>query len=308
MKMKTTALTMTLTALLAVPASASGKYQELHQELQIMQSILQTALEQNRQSESLKVRELDATYLQGHGVVFEMQAGSANRLLRFNFGELIDDLVPHAPAAPVPPGAEEFEIRFDFDEDSIEENINHAMEQAREVWQRVEEQSQHLRSQVRELAWEMRESERELTDLKFEKRHADEERLAEIEQESEELRKRLRELKQQQEELSASAKKVEQEKREQLERKREAREQQYKRFLAQFEDTLADTLCKYGSGLKSLPRDEQVSVILKDFVQQQDSKHRQDKIYIFSQKDISDCVAGKMEKDKLLSKVNTYQF
>ena len=192
------------------------------------------------------------------------------------------------PMPPSPDGEHgNFEVNFDFDEQAIEENIEYAMEQASEVWQQVAEQTQRLKSEVRELAWEMRESERRLTDLKFEKRHADGERLKEIEEQSEKLRKELRELEQKKQELTASAQKMEQEKREQLALKRQARQQQYKSFLARFEDTLADTLCKYGSGLKSLPQNEKVSVVLKDFAQQEERGNRQDKIYIFSQKDIS---------------------
>jgi len=308
--MNKTAMAVILSALLSGPVAANTQnMQELHQELEIMQNIMQTALEQSYSKEPLGVSELDATYLAGQGVVFELNADRGSRIFRFNFGEFFDGLAPRPPMPPSPDGEHgSFEVDFDFDEQAIEENIELAMEQASEVWQQVAEQTQRLKSEVRELAWEMRESERRLTDLKFEKRHADGERLKEIEQQSEKLRKELRELEQKKQELTASAKKMEQEKREQLARKREAKEQQYKRFLARFEDTLADTLCKYGSGLKSLPEDEQISVVLKDFVQQQERGKRQDKIYIFSQKDVSACVTGKLDKESLLGKVNTYEF
>ncbi|WP_156413711.1 hypothetical protein [Lacimicrobium alkaliphilum] len=308
--MNKTAMAVTLSALLSGPVAANTlNMQELHQELEIMQSIMQTALEQSNADGQLKVSDVDATYLAGQGVVFELVASSGSRIFRFNFGELFDGLAPRPPMPPSPDGEHgNFEVNFDFDEQAIEENIEYAMEQASEVWQQVAEQTQRLKSEVRELAWEMRESERRLTDLKFEKRHADGERLKEIEEQSEKLRKELRELEQKKQELTASAQKMEQEKREQLALKRQARQQQYKSFLARFEDTLADTLCKYGSGLKSLPQNEKVSVVLKDFAQQEERGNRQDKIYIFSQKDISACVTGKLDKESLLGKVNTYQF
>lgn len=307
--MNKTAMAVTLSALLAGPATAATNMQELHQELEIMQRIMQTALEQNSQEEPIRISDLDATYLAGQGVVFELATGKGSRIFRFNFGEMLEGLTPDAPMPPSADGEQNnFEINLDFDEQAMEENIEFAMEQAQEVWQQVAEQTQRLKSEVRELAWEMRENERRLTDLRFEKRHADEQRLKEIEQQSEKLRKELRKLEQKKQELTASAEKMEQEKREKLVLKRQARQQQYKKFLARFEDTLADTLCKYGSGLKSLPRDEKVSVVLKDFVQQQERGNRQDKIYIFSQKDISACVTGKLDKESLLGKVNTYQF
>ncbi|GGD66076.1 hypothetical protein [Lacimicrobium alkaliphilum] len=307
--MKKTTIALALSALVAGSAGAATDMQELHKELEIMQSIMQTALEQNSKDEKLKVRDLDATYLDGYGVVFEIAAAGGNRIFRFNFGELFEGLAPNPPMPPSPGGENgDFEINLDFDEQTIEENIEYAMEQASEVWQQVAEKTQRLKSEVRELAWEMRENERRLTDLRFEKRHADEQRLKEIEQQSAELRKELRELEQKKEKLTASAEKMEQEKRQQIALKRQARQQQYKSFLARFEDTLADTLCKYGSGLKSLPEDESVSVVLKDFVQQDERGDRQDKIYIFRQQDITACVTGRLDKDTLLGKVNTYQF
>mgnify|MGYP000076608708 CR=1 FL=1 len=77
--------------------------------------------------------------------------------------------------------------------------------------------------------------------------------------------------------------------------------------MAGFEESVGDMLCKYGAGIKALPKDENVSFVLSKFGST-DSRSKQDKIYVFQHKDIQDCVRDKIDANKLLSQANTYMF
>lgn len=83
-----------------------------------------------------------------------------------------------------------------------------------------------------------------------------------------------------------------------------------KRFLAAFEATVAETLCSYGGGLRDLPDSEKVNFVLTDFGERKTTRGRDkmDKVYVFSNKDIMDCVADKMDENKLLERADTYMF
>ena len=70
---------------------------------------------------------------------------------------------------------------------------------------------------------------------------------------------------------------------------------------------LTETLCLYGNGLKALPKNEHVSVILKSAGEKIGRRYK-DSILVFSKKDISDCSADKITVSKLNQKSESYQF
>ena len=71
--------------------------------------------------------------------------------------------------------------------------------------------------------------------------------------------------------------------------------------------TVADTICMYGNGLKAIPKDEHVSVIIK-LAGDKAGRHYQDKVFVFTKKDINSCANDKITSKKLLVKANKYQF
>lgn len=194
------------------------------------------------------------------------------------------------------------EIDDDFVDMATEmaEGVQDAMREARD---RLRE----LREREREFSWEKREYERRKRDLEFEKRNADQDRKKQIEQQSEELEAELAKLKSKQAEVSEYAKQLEQEQKAKNAERQAAKREEYKRFLAGFEESVGDMLCKYGAGIKALPKDENVSFVLNKFGSE-GSRKKQDKIYVFQHKDIEDCVRDKITPDTLLSQSNTYMF
>ena len=63
----------------------------------------------------------------------------------------------------------------------------------------------------------------------------------------------------------------------------------------------------YGNGLKSLPKNEHVSVILKSAGDKSSTGYR-DTIMVFNKQDIASCAQGKTNAEKLLSNSQVYQF
>ena len=101
MKKILTAVSMALA--ISLPTAAKTNLVELDKELEIMSSILHTALKQNRDSEGVRYRSLKAKYLAKQGVVFEVN--SSNRIshpgfdfdFNFGFGDGARFVIPDAP-------------------------------------------------------------------------------------------------------------------------------------------------------------------------------------------------------------------
>ena len=70
---------------------------------------------------------------------------------------------------------------------------------------------------------------------------------------------------------------------------------------------LTETLCLYGNGLKELPKQEHVNVILKSAGEQSSGRYK-DSILVFTKEDIASCSADKISAAKLMEKSQAYQF
>ena len=159
----------------------------------------------------------------------------------------------------------------------------------------------------RELAWESREAERELRDIAFELRHADEARKKELLAQKAESTELLKQLEAKEKSMKDELKAIEKEQTKQMEERKAKQQQAYKTFLAGFESGMSETLCRFGSGLRGLPENEHISMVLKDF-ETDESRERKDRIYVFTRADIVRCVQEKIDANKLLSNANIYQF
>ncbi|WP_102795830.1 hypothetical protein [Bowmanella denitrificans] len=304
--MKKSSLCLLLAGICSVSAQAAPQLEELSKELEIMSSIMQTSYKQNRDRKGISVRNLQATYLAGQGVLFRVQTSGSSQY-RFSFNG-IDHVIP------VPPVAPHIEMNgnaivIENDGQVIEyESIGDELERVRELFVESGEKLSELHSKQRELNWEIREVERRNRDNEFEKRHAEGERRKELEKEAQELQKELAQIRERQREVEQYAQQLEEERRDAANKRAEAAQEQSKKFLAEFEHNTADILCKYGSGLKSLPDGEHITLMLDNYAGGKGRSKNQDRIYVFDYKDVQACVAGKLDTQKLLSKANTYEF
>lgn len=301
--MKKTVLALLVATMGLTQVQAKTDLPELSKELDIMTGIMHTALRQSNNRAGIRFRSIEATYLANQGVVFDINTSSSGGW-HLDLGNVLSGIsVPTPPAAiSGHDGGWVMEIDDDFVDMATEmaEGVQDAMREARD---RLRE----LREREREFSWEKREYERRKRDLEFEKRNADQDRKKQIEQQSEELEAELAKLKSKQAEVSEYAKQLEQEQKAKNAERQAAKREEYKRFLAGFEESVGDMLCKYGAGIKALPKDENVSFVLNKFGSE-GSRKKQDKIYVFQHKDIEDCVRDKITPDTLLSQSNTYMF
>ncbi|NMH60497.1 hypothetical protein [Alteromonas ponticola] len=299
---------MMLTASLGCASTtqaATKNYSELNKEIQIMTGVLDTALKQSGGSDSIRYRALEATYLAGQGVVYNVSTRSTGLGLLSGLRDIFVN-IPDAPPAPNVFISDDNEIEIDMDHDwehFAEETVHHFEEAFREQ----REEMRELRSQERELAWEQRELEREQRDLRFELRQADREREKEMKEELQKVEQKMKQFEQRKQELAKHAQEIEQDQKEKLTKRKEAQQKAYKQFLANFESNIGDALCRFGSGLRGLPDSENVSFVLNDF-SRNDNNQLVDRVYVFSQDTIKNCVREKINSSELLSSAMVYDF
>lgn len=294
-------------------AQTAQKYDTLSNELEIMSGVLKTSLRQNAATDTWRVSHIETSYLAGQGAVFTFSVrGKSGNWVR-EIESLVEGLVgavPPAPPAPPVSAANSFS-----DVDDI------VFEAARE-WEAYAEETSHrfsqafadnnnrlrdLRNMQRELAWEAREVERELRDITFELRHADEARKKELLTQKEQYGEQLEELEAKEKSMKDELKAIEKKQEKQMEARKAEQQQARKTFLAGFESGMSESLCRFGSGLRGLPENEHLSMVLKDF-EIDESRERRDRIYVFTRADIVRCVQEKIDANKLLTNANIYQF
>lgn len=308
--MKKRILALAFMALPFTAAQAKPDLTGLSKDVQIMTGILQTALKQQMDRQGTQIRDIDASYFAGQGVVFEMGTNHGRWNFSFDFGDLLAGLP--VPVPPAPPVGSEIEVDvFSFDDhESIREFTEEAMEHAHHALREAKERLRDLKEDERELGWEAREIARRKKDIDFEMRRADKDRKKDLQERLRELEKEEQELKKKQAEVNKYAENLEKETKEKQAKQQAAKEKQQKRFLASFEGTIADSLCRYGAGLKSLPNNEKINFVLKGIGAVKDNRRnvKQDRVYVFNNKDVKDCVTGKLDGNKLLTRANVYMF
>ncbi len=86
-----------------------------------------------------------------------------------------------------------------------------------------------------------------------------------------------------------------------------AQAKERKEYYSMLSGALVETLYLYGNGLKSIPKNEHVTLIVKSAGDKLGRSYK-DKIFVFTKKDISDCSSDKIDTKKLLAKAEKYQF
>lgn len=281
----------------------------LKKEIRILEKIIKTSMEsEGRDHQSISPHDINAVYLANQGVVLTIGVGAGGGL----FGDYLQ-FAPHGWATdiemPEPPeiadvqaiGGDGGDERF-F---QLSEQVEMATEQAAMA---LEDASMALAGRP------FGQESPELRALREEKMKA-----------SKEIREKQRELKQQlskgremsdkdrdklREEIKAYSEKIKAistayaEKAKAIRAKQDAEWQQK---LVGFEDQLLAALCEFGGSLKSLPRDQYLSVVLKS-ADRSGSEGPRDKVFVFKKADLLACRNGDMTAAALKSKSGGYGF
>ena len=285
---------------------------ELDRQLTIMSGVIETALKQDTRKDKVRFRGIESTYLAKQGVVFTIRTGGMSRVFDFDFGEFLS-VIPGAPPAPPAPSvtvvADGVHVETDGDYDVVfesadwEDTAHQVIRKVEHIMRETDDRLREYRSDHREVEWEIRELERRNRDLEFELRTADKERQKEVQ----EMQKELEALKQKEMAIAKESKELAAEKKAELAKQKQAQEESYKSFLANFEASIGDTLCSFGAGLRELPDSEHITFVLDDFARSEEGKSA-DRVYIFNKKDIKRCVTEDISASDMLAKAEVYTF
>lgn len=292
-------------ATVAAQASADSDVSQrkaLKEQLEVMNSILTTKLEQNKGSDKRRMgywqqQRLNYDYLAGQGVVYRVKFG---RAFDFDFDFDFDVEAAHAPGAPLPPPAPNvfIEKRVIKTDDGEEVEIIHEPGAAYEA---VAERGQ----EVGERTLAVQEHRRKIRDLEYSLQAAEASGRKKLEQELNVARKDLEAAHSKLDAAKVELRTATIEIRKDMQERREQRNEKLQQQVAAFEQTMAETLCDYGVTLKSLPNNESVSFVLEGAGNK--DAGGQDKIYIFNKKLLSSCQGNSGATD-LLAKAMTYSF
>ncbi|TKB43184.1 hypothetical protein [Thalassotalea mangrovi] len=282
-------------------AANEQPYQELGKQIEIMEDIFTSAIKNDGNNNNMGLAAIESMYLAKQGVVFTVKSKRNFHFPGFSVP------VPVAPVAPMPPAGFENSELFGEDlqvviDEAMEEAVV-AMEYAHENMRMDVEKQRQLREQERELAYELRDIERENRDLAFKKRTLDKDELKEFEKQVAKLEQRKKDLLQEKQQL---AKKAGELKAEQDKLRDEQRKQQ-QAYFASLQTNLSEILCTYGAGLKALPGDEHVSLIIKDAAFDPSGRTYKDQVLVFAKSDIKKCLSESIDAKGLLKSATTYQ-
>jgi hypothetical protein len=313
MKKLTTFIPSALLALTVttVIAADNNQYAGMHKQLDIMSNIIKSSVSTQESRKGSRITGIESTYLKGQGIVFTINSSSGNnRWGNFNFNFAMPDF-PVAPIAPIAPvvsnRSSNDEIEF---ENQMNKSVARSMEEASQAYEHAMESFEHnregyreLREEQRDLSYELRDVAREKRDIEYKLRRADDDNKKELKSELAALNKQAAKLA-----LDEKAFKVKSDKL-QTKQKNQKVEQEKARgvYYQGLKTSLTETLCLYGNGLKALPKNEHVSVILKS-AGEKDGRRYKDSILVFTKNDISDCSADKITVSKLTQKSQNYQF
>ncbi|WP_040487576.1 hypothetical protein [Idiomarina baltica] len=297
--MKRWLLSLSIASALMLPATASiaqeADHQGLKNQIEIFKDILTTAAKQQDGRESSRLDDVEFTYLRGQGVVFFVR--SARMPWRI--------VAPDVPEPPMPPEMPEMSgFAKDLQLDRVvEEGLRTAHRVLSQFSGEYSDEWFELVEQKRELAWEVRDLNRELRDIEFQRDVQDKASKAEMKTHKEELEARLAELKAQQKQLDIELNEMKKTLKAKQEKVQKERLLTQEKSIEAIEQVFTRVLCDYGITLKSLPDSEQVSLVIRDA--SVSDKKRLDNIYVFEKSAINACES---EPADLLEQAQKYKF
>jgi hypothetical protein len=314
-KLKLTALTLSILLVgtsLQAETIEKNKLERIQRDMNIMTKILETSLEQGRDA---NVR-IEGFYLANQGMVFNINANN-----RFNFDLNDRSFVPRAPVIPpivFPENARAFiseeeleeieeqamaaaesamemaEVSIDFISDSDwSQYTNQERSEQKVIQKSMRDETRALERQARQLERDVREIERKLRDAQFEDELKDA-------KETEKVKSLKQEMSKLTDALTKVATKIQQKSevlRKKAEEIRNKELDKQKKALAETETVISQTVCDFGSGLRSLPDNQHISFNIEGKV---------DHLYIFTKQNIMQCANGKINATKMLDNAIKY--
>lgn len=291
---------------LANNSERPNTYQNVSDELEVISNVLSTTFRQNYQENGWRIGQLQSSYLAGQGALITVSIGGQSRV----WIEQIEGLVTNLPQPPMPPKPpielESGGIQFTIDEE-WEEAVVEASRHISDMFTSNTDQLRDLRSEQRELGWQKRELEREIRNIEFSLRQTDSEDRQAFEEEIAQLRASIEAAVARETQLKERINEIAQEQQVRLQERENRQQQAYTGFLANFEASVGSTLCRFGSGLRALPNNEHVNVIVKG-IEVSEEGIKQDRIYVFAKSDIKSCVQEHIDESTLLSNATVYVF
>lgn len=319
-KLKLTALSLSVLLVgtsLQAATIEQNTLDRIQRDMNIMTKILETSLEQGRDQ---NVR-IEGLYLANQGMVFNVDPSH-----RFHFDMNERRVLPKLPTIPAKPLApvvfgdgshvfiseqeleiieeqameaaesamEMAEVSIDFISDSDwSQYSNRERTEQRIIQKSMRDETRALEREARQLERDVREIERKLRDAEFEGELQDAKETAKVKSLKEEMNKLTNAL-------TKVASKI-QEKSEVLRKKAEVIRnkelEKQKKALAETEKVMSQTVCDFGSGLRSLPNDQHISFNIEGKV---------DRLYVFTKQNIMQCGDGKIDAAKMLDNAIKY--
>lgn len=290
--------------LLAFSAQGAGNnYDNLSKQLNIMNDIMMSSAKSAPSSRQTLIRSIDSIYLQGQGAIFTISSahvGSSHH----QFFQIVAPLAPRAPKGPKAEISssestviinEDFDMGYEEHEDEFERVI--------EIFEQQREGARELRSEEREIHYEMRDIARQQKDIEYQLQRAEK-------TDKNELTSELKKLEVERVNLVKNKTKLEQkvtELNKQREQQNIAQSKARAEHFNAVNNALVETLCLYGNGLRAVPSQEHISLIIKGAGDKQGRNYK-DQILVFNKKDINACANSKLTAKKLLTKAEQYQF
>jgi hypothetical protein len=297
-----TKIALISSVLLAFTAQgAATNYDNLHKQLDIMNDIMLSSAKVSQNSRPSLIRSIDSVYLQGQGAIFTIHSAHSGS----GYRHFLPILAPVSRLPPLPPVAARERVAISDDEDFDIEFVDSADEfdHAIEVFEEQREGARELRSEQRDIAYEMRDIERQRKDIEYQLQRAEK-------KVKDELTAELKNLEEERVTLNKNKSKLEQkviELNKMLEAQKAAQTKARGEHFSALNNSLVETLCLYGNGLREVPSKEHVSLIIKGAGEQK-NRGFTDQILVFNKKDINACANSKLTAQKLLEKAQAYHF
>ncbi len=260
-----------LAATTAVVQAQQGVSENALRELGIMRNIFAAATQEDSRRDGYRMSAPSALYLAGQGMVFTFDLnGSGGFILNGN-----QIIIPPTPAPPVvnfSNGDYDFDFDFDFDYDFDFNNAGNYDADIRMQAEEYRNQVREAQETYRDAQESFRDMQREIRDLQREERNDD----VDNDDKINEVEERMEAVAQELQSQATALQQIQQEYQQQRLAVFEA---------ARIEQTamIFSTLCNYGNTLRSLANGEHVSIVLRNYADNQTQVH------VFDYADFANC-------------------
>ena len=266
---------------IAFHSFAAPDYDRMRKDINIMIGIVKSAFENQEDCRSCQVQ-ITGHYLADQGVVFNVTPASRGYAYAFKSDDFEENVEVFAEGmAAIPIFVED--ILASVEAGLANEDLSGFTISTEGDWS---EQSRIARQALREARAELREANRELREIEIEAIHAEEDELNELERREAEVLREMERISSQENEIESDIARQMEAKRVEIEKKRVKRLEAKRQHFEEMETLVLNTFCDYSSTMRSLPRNERVSVIVS-------KDNDQSNIYVFEQSELADCDSSK---------------